>query len=113
LDLRLQLGTGTLLMSFGYFCIQLFIDEVVCKLLCFINFNFLKMIFSPLEQFEVLVLPFNFEPLLITGLTIRGFIVCVLLNLFVSLLFSRSAPANIFLVPNRWQLLIELFTSIV
>ena len=71
------------------------------------------MIFSPLEQFEVLVLPFNFEPLLITGLTIRGFIVCVLLNLFVSLLFSRSAPANIFLVPNRWQLLIELFTSIV
>lgn len=67
--------------------------------------------FSPLEQFEILVLiPFTsfFLDLSLTNAAIYSLL--VFFSLFVLFFLAISRP---FLIPGRWQLVLEIFYSFI
>jgi ATP synthase subunit 6 len=73
------------------------------------------IIFSPLEQFEILpLLAFNFG-VLDFSITNQTVILALILFFFSVLFFSclKQSTSSLFIVPHRWQTIIEFIYSIV
>ena len=67
---------------------------------------------SPLEQFEILPLIPNFLGVTITNETIILIITLLFIYIFFKTMFKQT-DSTLFLVPHRWQVIIEIIYKMV